>query len=265
MVKRLVLGVLLVVLIAAVILLLVRAFRPPSGSEIQTPGPAGAPSPAPATVPSAADAFADLRLAMVSQQIEARGVKDPHVLEAMRRVPRHQFVPPDMVSKAYADHPLPIGYGQTISQPYIVALMTEALKVQPGDKVLEIGTGSGYQAAVMAELGAEVYSVEILPELAQQAADRLRGLGYEKVQVLNADGYFGWQQHASYDAIIVTAAPDHLPQPLISQLRDGGRLIVPIGPQGAIQTLWLFVRNGDDVQASNLGEVVFVPLTGSGH
>jgi protein-L-isoaspartate(D-aspartate) O-methyltransferase len=160
---------------------------------------------------------------------------------------------------------LPIGFGQTISQPYIVALMTEALKINPGDRVLEVGTGSGYQAAILAELGADVYSVEILPELAQQAAERLRSLGYEKLQVLNADGYFGWQEHAPYDAIIVTAAPDHLPQPLVSQLRDGGRLIVPIGPQGAVQTLWLFEKAGGEVQATNLGEVLFVPLTGSGH
>ena len=265
MVKRFALAILLVILIAAVILALARAFRSPLGSLDQVPGPAHTPTPAPSAIPSPADAFRDLRLAMVSQQIEGRDVKDPGVLEVMRRVPRHRFVPADKVKLAYEDHPLPIGYGQTISQPYIVALMTEALKMKPGDRVLEIGTGSGYQAAILAELGAEVYTVEIIPELAQQAGERLRSLGYEKVQVLNADGYFGWQEHAPYDAIIVTAAPDHLPQPLVAQLREGGRLIVPIGPQGAIQTLWLFEKREGEVQASNLGEVVFVPLTGSGH
>ena len=264
MVKRLVLVILLVILIAAVIVVLSRVFRSPSGTQGQTVGPTHTPTLAPSAIPSD-DASAEPRLAMVSQQIEGRGVKDTAVLEVMRRVPRHKFVPANVVSAAYEDHPLPIGYGQTISQPYIVALMTEALKIKPGDKVLEIGTGSGYQAAILADLGAEVYTVEIIPELAQQAGERLRSLGYEKVQLLNADGYFGWQEHAPYDAIIVTAAPDHLPQPLISQLRDGGRLIVPIGPQGAVQTLWLFEKRGDDVEASNLGEVVFVPLTGSGH
>ena len=265
MVKRLVLVILPVILIAAVILALSRAFRSLPASQGRIPVPDYTPTPAPSAVPSPADAFVDLRLAMVSQQIEARDVKDPGVLEVMRRVPRHRFVPADMVSQAYKDHPLPIGYGQTISQPYIVALMTEALKIKPGDRVLEIGTGSGYQAAILAELGAEVYTVEIIPELAQQAGERLRSLGYEKAQVLNADGYFGWQDHAPYDAIIVTAAPDHLPQPLVAQLREGGRLIVPIGPQGAIQTLWLFEKREGEVQASNLGEVIFVPLTGSGH
>jgi len=264
MVKRLVLVILLVILIAAVIVVLSRVFRSPSGTQGQTVGPTHTPTLAPSAIPSD-DASAEPRLAMVSQQIEGRGVKDTAVLEVMRRVPRHKFVPANVVSAAYEDHPLPIGYGQTISQPYIVALMTEALKIKPGDKVLEIGTGSGYQAAILADLGAEVYTVEIIPELAQQAGERLRSLGYEKVQLLNADGYFGWQEHAPYDAIIVTAAPDHLPQPLISQLRDGGRLIVPIGPQGAVQTLWLFEKQGEDVKASNLGEVLFVPLTGSGH
>jgi len=264
MVKRIVLVILLVILIAAVIVVLARVLRPPPGTRGQTIGPAHTPTLAPSTIPSD-DASAESRLAMVSQQIEGRGVQDTAVLEVMRRVPRHRFVPANVVSAAYADHPLPIGYGQTISQPYIVALMTEALKIKPGDNVLEIGTGSGYQAAILADLGAEVYTVEIIHELSEQAGERLRSLGYEKVQLLNADGYFGWQEHAPYDAIIVTAAPDHLPQPLISQLREDGRLIVPIGPQGAVQTLWLFEKKDDDVEASNLGEVVFVPLTGSGH
>jgi protein-L-isoaspartate(D-aspartate) O-methyltransferase len=263
--KRLILPILLVILVAAVIVALVRAFQTSSGLTLQMPGPVDMPTPAAAITSAPTDAFSALRLAMVSQQIEARGVKDPAVLEAMRRVPRHDFVPADAVSMAYEDHPLPIGYGQTISQPYIVGLMTEALQIKPGDRVLEIGTGSGYQAAILAELGAEVYTVEILPELAQQAAERLRSMGYEKVQVQAVDGYFGWQEHAPYDAIIVTAAPDHLPQPLVTQLRDGGRLIVPIGPQGAVQTLWRFEKSEGELKASNLGEVVFVPLTGSGH
>jgi protein-L-isoaspartate(D-aspartate) O-methyltransferase len=156
---------------------------------------------------------------------------------------------------------LPIGYGQTISQPYIVALMTEKLKVKRGDKVLEIGTGSGYQAAVLAHLGVEVYSVEIISELARAADERLRRLKYA-VQVKQGDGYFGWEEHAPYDAIIVTAAPDHVPQPLTRQLKDGGRLVIPIGPQGSWQTLWQFTRQGDDLTAVNLGGVAFVPLVG---
>jgi protein-L-isoaspartate(D-aspartate) O-methyltransferase len=263
-VKRLVLAILLVILVSALILALVRVFKSAPESAGEIPDRADTQTPIPSIVPPATDVFLDLRLAMVSQQIEARGVKDPSVLEVMRRVPRDQFVPADMVSKAYEDHPLPIGYGQTISQPYIVALMTEALKIKAGDRVLEIGTGSGYQAAILAELGAEVYTVEIVPELAQQAAERLGSLGYETVHVRNADGYFGWPEHTPYDAIIVTAAPDHLPQPLVSQLREGARLIVPIGPQGAVQTLWLFEKTEGEVKASNLGEVMFVPLTGSG-
>jgi protein-L-isoaspartate(D-aspartate) O-methyltransferase len=206
--------------------------------------------------------FASARQKMVTEQIEGRGVSDKPVLDAMRRLPRHLFVPDQYVSAAYEDHPLPIGYGQTISQPYIVALMSEAVGVEPGQKVLEIGAGSGYQAAVLAELGAEVYTLEIIPELAQQASDRLSTLGYENVHVQNADGYYGWEEHAPYDAILVTAAPDHLPQPLAGQLKEGGRLIVPIGPQGAVQTLWLFEKQAGELQATNLGDVSFVPLTG---
>jgi protein-L-isoaspartate(D-aspartate) O-methyltransferase len=183
-------------------------------------------------------------------------------LVAMRRTPRHQFVPQEYLDQAYADHPLPIGFGQTISQPYIVALMTEALQVEPGDRVLEIGTGSGYQAAVLSELGVEVYTVEIIPELAERAERDLQAAGYADVQVLAADGYFGWEEHAPYDAIIVTAAPDHLPQPLANQLKEGGRLVIPIGPIGAVQTLWLFEKVEDELQATNLGAVRFVPLTG---
>jgi protein-L-isoaspartate(D-aspartate) O-methyltransferase len=171
-------------------------------------------------------------------------------------------VPEDMVALAYEDHPLPIGYGQTISQPYIVALMTQTIYPTPGMRVLEIGTGSGYQAAVLAELGMEVYTIEIIPELAQQADQRLDELGYTNIHTLNADGYFGWQEFAPFDAVMVTAAPDHLPQPLANQLIEGGRLVIPIGPVGFLQTLWVFEKVGGELQATNLGGVTFVPLTG---
>jgi protein-L-isoaspartate(D-aspartate) O-methyltransferase len=198
---------------------------------------------------------------MVREQIEGRGVTDAFVLSAMRTVPRHLFVPEDYLDYAYADHPLPIGYGQTISQPYIVALMSASLRVRPGDRVLEIGTGSGYQAAVLAEMGLEVYSVEIIPELAAIAEKQLDGAGYTEVEILNEDGYFGWEAFGPYDAIIITAAPDHLPQPLPGQLREGGRLIAPIGPIGALQSLWLFTKVNGELETLNLGGVNFVPFT----
>ena len=206
-----------------------------------------------------ADPYTQSRKEMVVSQIEQRGVSASDVLEAINTVPRHLFVPEDYLSQAYADHPLPIGYGQTISQPYIVALMTEKIQVKRGDKVLEIGTGSGYQAAILAQLGVEVYSVEIIPELAQAADERLKQLSYP-VAVKQGDGYLGWEEHAPYDAIIVTAAPDHVPQPLVKQLKDGGRLVIPIGPQGGFQTLWQFTRQSDDLKAIDLGGVLFVPL-----
>lgn len=202
---------------------------------------------------------------MVETTIEARDITDPEVLEAMRTVPRHLFVPPDFIKAAYEDHPLPIGYGQTISQPYIVAWMTELLELQPGEKVLEIGAGSGYQAAVLAELeGIDVYTIEIVPELAEIAATRLDDLGYSEVKVKQADGYYGWPEYAPFDAIIVTAAPDHLPAPLVEQLTEGGRLVIPIGPPGGYQTLWKFVKTGQDVTAYSMGGVIFVPFTGAG-
>ncbi len=200
---------------------------------------------------------------MVADQIEARGVTDPSVLAAMRQVPRHLFVPQDLLALAYDDRPLPIGFGQTISQPYIVALMTESLELDPGDKVLEIGTGSGYQAAVLAELGMDVYTIEIIPDLAAQAAALLQRLDYPQLQVKQGDGYYGWEEHAPFDAIIVTAAPDHLPQPLAAQLAEGGHLVIPIGPTGSYQTLWLFQKQGGELEASNLGLVSFVPFTGA--
>lgn len=208
---------------------------------------------------------ADLRITerenMVKFTIENKGVSDPDVLAAMRTVPRHEFVPEPYLGLAYADQPLPIGFGQTISQPYIVALMTEALDLKTDDKVLEIGTGSGYQAAILAELGLDVYTIEIIPELEVSAKDRLADLGYNNVLTRNADGYFGWEEEAPFDAVIVTAAPDHLPIPLIQQLAEGGRMVIPIGPIGAVQTLWLFTKQGDDLAVKNLGAVSFVPLT----
>lgn len=207
------------------------------------------------------DPFVTQRKQMVDAQIAARGVTDPNVLEVMCSVPRHAFVPEQYLDQAYADHPLPIGYGQTISQPYIVALMTERSAVNRGDRVLDVGTGSGYQAAVLAQLGAEVYSIEIVPELAESATARLKQLAYDVV-VTQGDGYYGWEEYAPFDAIIVAAAPDHVPQPLVLQLKDGGRLVIPVGPQGNYQTLWQFTRRGDDLEAVNLGGVAFVPLTG---
>lgn len=213
------------------------------------------------------DPFADRREYMVWSQIEApedrTAVKDPKVLQAMRNVPRHEFVPLEYQEYSYADGPLPIGYGQSISQPYIVALMTALLEVEEGDRILEVGTGSGYQAAVLAEIVDEVYTVEIIPELAEAAAKRLKRLGYTQVQAENLDGYYGWEEHAPYDAIIVTCAPDHVPSPLLEQLKDGGRLVIPVGPPGAYQTLWLIQREGEEFRYENQGGATFVPLTGA--
>ncbi len=198
-------------------------------------------------------------------EIMSQGVQNADVLRAMRTTPRHRFVPDEYRDQAYANHPLPIGYGQTISQPYIVAWMTELLDLKPGEKVLEIGTGSGYQAAVLAEMGyVEVYSIEIVPELAESAATRLQDLGYTDVHVRQGDGYYGWPEYAPFDAIIVTAAPDHLPAPLAAQLAMGGRIVIPIGPPGWYQSLWKFVNENGELKAYNLGGVAFVPFTGPG-
>jgi protein-L-isoaspartate(D-aspartate) O-methyltransferase len=237
-----------------------------SGATI-TPAPQASftTAPSPAVAPTEEDKFRDARIKMVENTIQARGVTDPDVIRAMSSVQRHKFVPDDYLSKAYADHPLPIGYGQTISQPYIVALMTELLELKPGDKVLEIGTGSGYQAAVLAELGfVEVYSIEIVPELAERAATTLKTVGYEGVHTQPGDGYYGWSEFAPFDAIIVTAAPDHLPAPLVEQLAYKGKIVIPIGPPGGYQTLWKFVKGPEDIIAYNMGGVAFVPFTGSG-
>nr|HID13020.1 protein-L-isoaspartate(D-aspartate) O-methyltransferase [Anaerolineae bacterium] len=230
-----------------------------------TPSPATAPTLTPLT-PGEEAVFAQQRERMVIETIERRGITDKNVLRAMRAVPRHLFVPEDERDYAYGDYPLPIGYGQTISQPYIVALMTELLGLREGDKVLEIGTGSGYQAAVLAEIpGVEVYTIEIIPELAETARKRLESLGYTSVHCMQGDGYYGWPDYAPFDAVIVTAAPDHIPQPLVDQLADGGRMVIPIGPPGGYQTLWKFVKDPDgELRAFNMGGVAFVPLTGPG-
>jgi protein-L-isoaspartate(D-aspartate) O-methyltransferase len=199
---------------------------------------------------------------MVEYQIRGRGVSDQDVLAAMERVPRHEFVPLQHRNQAYADYPLPIGYGQTISQPYIVALMTELLDLKSTDRVLEVGTGSGYQAAILAEIVAEVYTVEIIGPLALDARERLERLGYDNVHVLSGDGYFGWPEHAPYDAIVVTAAPDHVPSTLVQQLKHGGHLVVPVGPPGGYQNLWRITKTGDEIRKKNVTGVLFVPLTG---
>ena len=200
------------------------------------------------------------RKEMVERQIKARGVSNEGVLKAMLKVERHKYVPEEYLTYSYYDDPLPIGEGQTISQPYIVALMTELLDVQPGDRVLEIGTGSGYQAAILAELTDQVYSIEIVPKLAETAAERLRDLGYDKVVVKCGDGYQGWEEHAPFDGIIVTAAPDHVPQPLIDQLKVGGRLVIPVGEH--YQELVLIIKTEKEIKRKTVIPVRFVPMTG---
>jgi protein-L-isoaspartate(D-aspartate) O-methyltransferase len=214
-----------------------------------------------AATPPATSPFATEREAMVRFHIETRGVKDTAVLAALRRVPRHEFVPADVRAQAYADHPLPIGERQTISQPYIVGFITELLQVKPGQRVLEIGTGSGYQAAVLAELGADVYTIEIVEKLAATARAVLQRLGYEKIRVRAGDGYQGWPDAAPFDRIIVTAAPPEVPKPLIDQLKPGGRLVVPEGVQD--QDLVLYTKTADGkLRRERVLPVRFVPMTG---
>jgi protein-L-isoaspartate(D-aspartate) O-methyltransferase len=208
---------------------------------------------------SGADGFAQVRVAMVRDQIERRGVTDPRVLHAMRTVPRHRFVPATLQHLAYADRPLPIGQGQTISQPYIVAYMTEALGVERTHQMLEVGTGSGYQAAVLAQLAQAVYTIEIVPELARRAAMTLKELGYTNVHVREGDGYVGWPEHAPFDRIMVTAAPEQIPQPLVDQLRAGGRMVIPIG--GAEQWMMIVEKTPAGVVQRRTIPVRFVPLT----
>ena len=204
--------------------------------------------------------FAPQREKMVAEQIEARGVRDPLVLAAMRTVPRHLFVPPASAEEAYGDHPLPIGHGQTISQPYIVAFMTEALGLQGGETVLEVGTGSGYQAAVLSRIAKQVYSIEIVAPLAEEARARLARLGYRNVEVRAGDGYQGWAEVGPFDAIMVTAAAPQVPEPLKAQLRDGGRLVIPVGDEN--QELMVITRRGDRFEERRVLPVRFVPMTG---
>lgn len=198
---------------------------------------------------------------MVELQIESRGIKNQATLDAMRKIPRHKFVPTDMIERAYDDSPLPIGYGQTISQPYIVAYMTAVINPEPGQKVLEIGTGSGYQAAVLAEIVDEVYTIEIITELYSSAKERLEELGYKNITCINADGYYGIKNAAPFDAIVVTAASEHIPPPLIEQLKDGGKMIIPVGSPFLNQTLILVEKNGEEITTTALLPVRFVPFT----
>lgn len=206
------------------------------------------------------DTYTEAREAMVRTQIEPRGVKDKQVLEAMRKVARHRFVPASLEDRAYSDGPLPIGEGQTISQPYIVALMTELLGLKSGDKVLEIGTGSGYQAAVLGEIVEEVYTIEIICSLAETAEKRLKEMGYENITVSCADGYQGWKEHAPFDGVIVTAAPDHIPQPLVDQLKVGAKLVIPVGD--VFQELMVITKTETGIKKMNAIPVRFVPMTG---
>lgn len=207
------------------------------------------------------DPTAAQREAMVREQIAARGVRDPRVLEVLRRVPRHLFVPEPVRDQAYEDRPLPIGHGQTISQPYVVAAMTEALEPEPGDRVLEVGTGSGYQAAVLAGLVSEVHTIEIVPELAEHARQALRAAGVTNVRVVTGDGYRGLPDAAPFDGIVVTAAPEEVPPPLLEQLAVGGRLVIPVG--GAFQELRVIRRTEDGTESRSLFPVRFVPFTRS--
>jgi protein-L-isoaspartate(D-aspartate) O-methyltransferase len=208
------------------------------------------------------DDYRQKRLRMVEKQIAARGIEHPATLKAMRNVERHRLVPRSQVDNAYEDRPLPIGHGQTISQPYIVAYMTEVIRPQPGMKILEIGTGSGYQAAVLAEIVNEVYTIEIVEALAKSAQSNLKKLGYSNIQVKHADGYYGWEEHAPFDAIIVTAASEFIPPPLIEQLKEDGKMVIPVGAPFTAQHLMLVEKKKDGkIKTSNLLPVRFVPFT----
>jgi protein-L-isoaspartate(D-aspartate) O-methyltransferase len=207
-----------------------------------------------------ADKFQALRIEMVDKQLVKRGIRNPLTIKAMEKVPRQLFVPPEYTDRAYEDNPLPIGYGQTISQPFIVAYMTEIAKPAKWNKVLEIGTGSGYQAAVLAEIVDTVYTIEILPELAKQAAARLAKMGYKNIITRQGDGYNGWKEHAPFDIIMVTAADDHIPQPLIDQLAENGRLVMPIGSPSSAQQLVVATKKNGKIDKRKLTMVKFVPL-----
>jgi protein-L-isoaspartate(D-aspartate) O-methyltransferase len=210
------------------------------------------------------DKYVAARNRMVRMQIEDRGISNAAIIKAMQKVPRHLFVPEEYVNDAYGDYPLPIGYDQTISQPYIVAYMTEAVRPAKNKKALEIGTGSGYQAAVLAEIVDTVYTIEIIPELAIESAARFKKLGYKNIIVKPGDGYNGWPEHAPFDIIVVTAAPDEIPEPLIDQLAENGRLVIPVGDPGAVQELMLLEKKHGKIKKSQLTMVRFVPFRRSG-
>lgn len=221
-------------------------------------------TPAVAAPPAEDDAMTAKRERMVGQDIAARGVSDPRVLEAVRSVPRHRFVDPRFAHEAYGDHPLPIAGGQTISQPYIVAYMTELARPRASDRALEVGTGSGYQAAVLSPLVEHVYTVEIVPELARESAALLQELGYGNVTVRQGDGWAGWPEHAPFDIILVTAAPDHVPPALVEQLAPGGRMVIPVGPVHAVQELRLIGKGASGgLREKRIAPVRFVPMTGN--
>ena len=202
--------------------------------------------------------FAQMRKDIVHEQIIARGIKEEKVIAAFRKVERHKFVPENLQRSAYEDHPLPIGYEQTISQPYIVALMTELARLKPEDRVLEIGTGSGYQAAILAEIAKQVYTIEILKPLAESSRKKLKDLGYKNIQVKWGDGYLGWEEFAPFDVIIVTAAPDEVPRALVEQLKIGGRLVIPVGE--SFQELKLITKTKDGIKEKSIIPVRFVPM-----
>jgi protein-L-isoaspartate(D-aspartate) O-methyltransferase len=204
--------------------------------------------------------FAKRREEMVKAQIEKRGIKDAATLAALRKIPRHLFVPKNEIDNAYDDRPLPIGYGQTISQPYIVAYMTEIVKPKPDHRVLEIGTGSGYQAAVLSEIVKEVYTIEIVDSLGSQARNRLSKLNYKNITVKTGDGYYGWKDKSPFDAIVVTAAAEHIPPPLLEQLKEGGRMIIPVGSPFMVQQLMLVEKKGGKLRTSSMMPVRFVPF-----
>lgn len=206
--------------------------------------------------------YRQAREKMVLSQIRSRGISDNNVLKAMSQVLRHCFVPKELASQAYADHPLPIGEGQTISQPYIVALMTESLELKGHERVLEIGTGSGYQAAILASVAKDVYTIEIKEKLFTKANRTLRSLGYTNIKTRRADGYFGWPEAAPFDCIMITASIDHVPPPLLKQLKDGGRLILPLGNPFSYQNLSLVTKHGEDYTVKQITGVLFVPMTG---
>jgi protein-L-isoaspartate(D-aspartate) O-methyltransferase len=215
--------------------------------------------------PTISQDYTDLRNKMIRKQIEARGIQHRGTLAAMRKVKRHLFVPPEYQKYAYDDAPLPIGYGQTISQPYMVAAMTELLEPKKGQRILEIGTGSGYQAAVLAEMVAQVYTIEIVKELGENTKRRMRELGYHNVEVIIGDGYKGLKSKAPFDAIIVTAAAEKIPPPLIEQLKEGGRMVIPVGAASAVQTLQLLEKRKGKILTTDVTQVRFVPFTREKH